>query len=123
MRMGILWSLRLFLTLLALATPFAVTNAQFGSDPREAISDGRPVPDNVLLLPLNGHLAKNRMARLLVPSGLWSRQQELTCATNYAMCEGTGYCCPDGNACCAGQFSLGSWAEGMWVMILMAFFY
>jgi len=85
--------------------PFTVTNAQLASvsDPsREPISDGQPVRDNVLLLPLNAQLAKERIDGLLVPSKLWSRQETITCPTNYTVCQGSQFCCPDGNACCSG---------------------
>ena len=106
-RMGLSQSFRLFLTLLALATPFAVASAQDVSvldPPMEMISDGYPVGDNVLLFPLNAQQARNRIDGLLVLSKLWSRQQEVTCASNYTTCEGSGYCCPEGNACCSGKF-------------------
>lgn len=106
-RMELLGPLRLFLTLLALATPLTITSAQAASalDPVGGmISGGQPIGDNVLLFPLSGQLSKETIDGLLVPSKLWSRKQEATCATKYALCRGTQFCCPDGNVCCSGEF-------------------
>lgn len=101
--MGPLRLLRLLFTLIALTT---LTSAQLVSalDPPTLISNDQPTRDNVLLLPLNGQLAKKRIDGLLVPSKLWSRQTEAACATNYTACQGSQFCCPDGNVCCSGGF-------------------
>jgi hypothetical protein len=113
MRMGPLRPLYILFALLALATPFTIASAHLTSDldPPTLIPDNQRAPDNVLLLPLNGRLAKNRIDGLLVPSKLWSRQQEVTCATNYTACQGSQFCCPNGSACCPGGF-LGQFIRG-----------
>jgi len=100
--MGLFRPLRLFFALLAFSALFTLASAQEASV-RGRISDGQPLRDNVLLFPLNGQLAGNRIAGLLVPLKLWSRQQEVTCATNHSACEGAQFCCPDGNVCCSGE--------------------
>ena len=107
MRVGHLRSIRLFLALLALATAPKVTAAKYPSalDSRELISDGQPVRDNVLLLPLTGKLASNRINGLLNPSNLWPREQTPICVANYTACAGTEFCCSDGNVCCPGELS------------------
>ena len=106
MRVGRLPSLQLLPALLALAT-LTVTAAEspFDSDSRKLISDGQPVIDNTLLLPLNGQLTRDRINGLLVPPKLWPRQQESICVANYTACVGTGFCCPDGSVCCPDEFS------------------
>ena len=108
MKLGRLLSSRLFLALLALANAPITTAAKSPSalDSRESISDGQPTRDNVLLLPSNGQLSSNRIDALLVPSKLWPREQESICVMNYAACTGTEFCCPEGNVCCPGEFSL-----------------
>ena len=128
MRMGFFRPSRLFLTLLALSTASIITSAKDTSvsGPRNLISGDQPPRDNALLLPLNGQPASNRIDGLLVMPRLWSRQQQLTCATNYSVCEGTEFCCPDGNACCSGEssrFSAKAFSEEMWVVIPSDSFY
>ena len=109
MRMGLPRPSRIFLVFLALVAVSTVTSAQSPSvlGPRKLISDsGQPLPDNALLLPLNGQQASNnRLDGLLVLSGLRSRQQQVTCTTNYTACQGTDFCCPNGNMCCSGESS------------------
>ena len=99
--------LRFLFIFLALAAPFTISSAQIApvlDPPAELIPDGQPTPDNVLFLPLSGSVTKKRIDGLLVPSRLWSRQQEVTCATNYSVCQGSQFCCPNGNVCCSGEF-------------------
>lgn len=98
---------RLLFIFLALAAPFTISSAQIAPVldlPTELIPDGQPAPDNLLFLPLSGTVAKQRIDGLLVPSRLWSRQQEVTCTTNYSVCQGSQLCCPTGNVCCSGGF-------------------
>lgn len=102
-RMGPLRPLRLFLTFAVLFAALTETSAQTSSALGPKISDASPVRDNILLLPLNGQPATNRIDQLLLQSGLHRRQQQLTCTTNYTACEGTQFCCPDGNVCCSGE--------------------
>lgn len=106
-RMRLLRPIRLFLALVALTAASTITSAQDASffDPKKSVSDGQPVHDNALLVPLNGQLASNRIDVLLLPSKLRSRQQVPTCATNYTVCQGSDFCCPEGNACCPGESS------------------
>lgn len=101
--MGPLRLLHLLFTLLALTT---LSSAQIASalDPPTLISNDQPTRDSLLLLPLNGRLAKQRIDGLLVPSKLWSRQTGAACPTNYTACQGSQFCCPDGNVCCSGGF-------------------
>lgn len=118
--MGLLRPSRLFLLLLALAAASMDTSAQTASDP--VISDGQPVHDDALLLPLTGQLASNRIDGLLGLSGLRPRQQQLACATDFVGCTGTQFCCPVGNVCCPGEssrFLANTFAERMWVMTPM----
>ena len=104
--MGPLRAFHLFLISLAVSAPSIIASAQDApilDPPREVITDGQPLRDNVLLFPLYGQLAKNTIDGLLFPSKLWSRQQQVACATNYTTCQGTQFCCPDGNVCCSSE--------------------
>ena len=115
-RMGPIRLLHLSLTLLAFSAPFTVASAQDASvsdPPNEMISEGQPLRDNVLLFPLYGQLASNQVDGLLLFLKLWSRQQEVTCATNYTACQGSQFCCPDGNSCCSGEFPCVSLRSGL----------
>lgn len=97
----------LFIASLTFAAHFAIASAQDAPVldlPRETITDGQSLRDNVLLLPLYGQLAKSQLDGLLVSPKFWSRQQQVTCTTNYTICQGTQFCCPGGNVCCSGQF-------------------
>lgn len=100
-------TLRLFFTLFAFVAPLAVASAQDASvldPPTDMISEGQPLRDNVLLYPLYGQPASNQLDGLLGSLKLWKRQQNVTCATNYTICQGSQFCCQSGNTCCSGEF-------------------
>jgi hypothetical protein len=98
--------LRLFCTLLAFTAPFSAASAQYASvvdSSTDMISDGQPLHDNVLLYPIYGQLARNQVDGLLGSLKLWTRQQGVTCATNYTICQGSQFCCQSGSTCCTGE--------------------
>ncbi|KAF9783293.1 hypothetical protein BJ322DRAFT_144354 [Thelephora terrestris] len=76
--------------------------------PTDMISDGQPLHDNVLLYPIYGQLAKNQVDGLLGSLKLWTRQQGVTCATNYTICQGSQFCCQSGSTCCTGGTCCGA---------------
>lgn len=106
MRMGLSRQLSLLSTFLACTALLVAASAQ--DPPKELISDGQPLHDNALLYPQYGQLAGNQIDGLLVSLKFWSRQQQVTCATNYTECQGTQFCCPNGNACCSGGTCCGA---------------
>ena len=106
--MGPVRALHFFFALLAATIPFTAVSAHDTESvldrPEEAFSYGQPLRDNVLLFPLDAQPARNKIDGLLSLSKLWSRQQQVACSTNYTICQGTQFCCPNGNACCSGEF-------------------